>query len=174
MTRRKPSQSWSRSFVRQTGWSSIWGRCTSWSRSPYSRLSSYTWSSPNTSCRVLPSEVWRVKKCGSHTERWHCDKLQLLKDGKAQVSDEPGREHSLEQNTWNSFLPCFSSHSVSLPRFDNPQEVSDKLQTMSELPSVPQGTHESSKIVCGLRTSPRGVFKTWKDTDHRRWQTRQN
>ena len=35
---------------------------------------------------------------------------------------------------------CFSSHSVSLPRFDNPQEVSDKLQTMSELPSVPSGT----------------------------------
>ena len=38
------------------------------------------------------------------------------------------------------FLPIFASDSVSLPRFDNPRNVSDKPQTMSGFPSVPSGT----------------------------------
>ena len=33
-------------------------------------------------------------------------------------------------------------------------------------------THKSPKIVCRLADSFRGVFQTWKDTDHRRCQAR--
>ncbi len=33
-------------------------------------------------------------------------------------------------------------------------------------------THKSPKIVCWLADTVRGVFQTWKDTDHRRWQAR--
>ena len=35
-----------------------------------------------------------------------------------------------------------------------------------------RGTHKSPKIVCWLADTVRGVFQTWKDTDHRRWQAR--
>ena len=37
---------------------------------------------------------------------------------------------------------------------------------------VIRDTHKSPKIVCRLANSFRGVFQTWKDTDHRRCQAR--
>ena len=35
-----------------------------------------------------------------------------------------------------------------------------------------RGTHKSPKIVCWLADTVRGVFQTWKDTDHRRCKSR--
>ena len=35
-----------------------------------------------------------------------------------------------------------------------------------------RGTHKSPKIVCWLADTARGVFQTWKDTDHRRCKSR--
>ena len=59
-----------------------------------------------------------------------------------------------------------------LATFGHSRSVSDKLQTMSGLSGVPKDTHKSPKIVCRLANSFRGVFQTWKDTDHRRCQAR--
>ena len=50
-----------------------------------------------------------------------------------------GDGKSLKQNSSVSSMPRPAFDSVSLPRFDNPQDVSDKLQTMSGFPSVPSG-----------------------------------
>ena len=47
---------------------------------------------------------------------------------------------SLEQNVSISSASRRASDSVSLPRFDTPRNVSDKPQTMSGFPSVPNGT----------------------------------
>ena len=49
-------------------------------------------------------------------------------------------EHSLEKNVSISSYWIFASDSVSLLRFDTPRNVSDKPQTMSGFPSVPNGT----------------------------------
>ena len=46
----------------------------------------------------------------------------------------------VEKNVCISSCRIFASDSVSLPRFDNPQNVSDKPQTMGGFPSVPSGT----------------------------------
>ena len=46
----------------------------------------------------------------------------------------------VEKNARISSCRIFASNSVSLPRFDNPRNVSDKPQTMSGLSGVPNGT----------------------------------
>ena len=46
----------------------------------------------------------------------------------------------VEKNAYISSCRIFALDSVSLPRFDNPRNVSDKPQTMSGFPSVPSGT----------------------------------
>ena len=46
----------------------------------------------------------------------------------------------VEKNACISSDRIFASDSVSLPRFDNPRNVSDKPQTMSGLSGVPNGT----------------------------------
>ena len=63
-------------------------------------------------------------------ERTHAFRFQM----------EMQMEHSLEKNVSISSYWIFASDSVSLLRFDTPRNVSDKPQTMSGFPSVPNGT----------------------------------
>ena len=56
-------------------------------------------------------------------------------------------------------MPQMASHSVSLPRLDNPQGVSDNPQTMSGLSSVPNGHRFTDNIKPREPNSPASAIE---------------
>ena len=72
---------------------------------------------------------------------------------------------SLKQNERISSLPVGTSDSVSLPRLDNPQGVSDNPQTMSGLSSVPNGHRFTDNIKPREPNSPASAIEHRADAD---------
>ena len=68
----------------------------------------------------------------------------------------------MKQNSSVSSMPRPASNSVSLPRFDNPQGVSDNPQTMGGLSSGNKCHTKVLKLSAGLRTHPAECSKLGK------------
>ena len=71
----------------------------------------------------------------------------------------------MKQNERISSLPAGTSNSVSLPRLDNSQGVSDNPQTMSGLSSVPNGHRFADNIKPREPNSPASAIENRADAD---------
>ena len=97
----------------------------------------------------------------------------IIRNRYLKVPDKHAAANSLEQNSRISSIPWLASHSVSLPRLDNPTGACPTHRRQWADFLVPQGTHTKVlQIVFRDADMTCGVLQTWKDTDHHGCQLR--